>query len=201
MKVIYATKNESKLASMQMMLEETEVDLISLNQLDFEVEEPIEDGDTPLENAKKKALGYYKQIKEPVYSTDSALYFEGVEDQDQPGVLIKRIHGENLSGTDFQKYYMELAKKYGGKITARYKNAICLVLDENTVFEYDGEDISSETFYIVDTPHEYFENGYPLNSLSIHIESGKYYNDLKDYKSKGNIDEGFRKFFNSILDK
>ena len=183
---------------MNNMLEGFSLNITSLNELDFEVVEPVEDGDTPLDNAMKKALGYYNQIKQPVYSTDSALFFEGVEEEDQPGVLIKRIHGEALTGREFQKYYMELASKYGGKIKARYKNAICLVLDENTIYKYDGNDICSEPFYIVDKAHPYFENGFPLNSLSIHIESGKYYNDIKDYKSKGSIDKGFIKFFDSI---
>jgi 8-oxo-dGTP diphosphatase len=162
------------------------------------VEEPKEDGNTPLENAIKKAKGYFDQLNRPVYSTDSALYFEGVSDEDQPGVLIKRIHGENLKGKEFQKYYIDIAKKYGGKIKAYYKYAICLIIDEDNIFQYDGKDIWSEEFYIVDVPHPYFEEGFPLNSLSVHIESGKYYNDIKNYKSKGSMDDGFRKFFSSI---
>ena len=141
---------------------------------------------------------YYSQIKKPVYSTDSALYFEGVDDKDQPGVHIKRIHGNDLKGKEFQKYYMELASKYGGKIKAYYKNAICVVIDEDTIYEYDGIDISSEAFYIVDKPHHYFEEGFPLNSLSVEIETGKYYNDLTDYKAKGDMDRGFVNFFKRI---
>ena len=198
MKLIYATKNKSKARHMHDMLEGTSFDVISLNDLAMDLEEPEESGVTPLENAIIKAKSYYKQIKQPVYSTDSALYFEGVDDKDQPGVFIKRIHGENLVGKDFQKYYMRIAKKYGGRIKAYYKNAICVVIDENTIYQYDGKDISSEDFYIVEKPHPYFEEGFPLNSLSVHIESGEYYNDIKDYRAKGSMDEGFVRFFKSL---
>ncbi len=198
MKLIYATKNKSKLNHMSKMLEGTSFEVIGLNEIEKELIEPIEDGITPLENATKKALGYYNQLKKPVYSTDSALYFENVDDEDQPGVFIKRINGKNLKGKDFQKHYIEIAKKYGGLIKAKYMNAICVVFNENKIRQYSEEDIHSEEFYIVSDPHPYFEEGFPLNSLSVHIETGKYYNDMKDYKAKGSMDEGFRKFFKSI---
>lgn len=198
MKLIYATKNESKLKHMNKMLEGTSFEVIGLNQVEEELVEPIEDGNTPLENATKKALGYYSQLKVPVYSTDSALYFEGVADEDQPGVYIKRLNGQSLKGKNFQKHYMEIAKKYGGKVKAKYKNAICVVFNENTIVQYSEEPIHSEEFYIVSSPHNFFEEGFPLNSLSVHIESGMYYNDMKDYKAKGTMDEGFKQFFKSI---
>jgi len=198
MKLIYATKNSSKIQHMNKMLEESSFKVVGLNDLNIDVEEPVEDGLTPLVNAIKKAKGYFKQLKQPVYSTDSALYFEDVDDVDQPSVFIKRIHGESLSGRDFQNYYMNLAKKYGGKLTAYYKNAICVVIDENTTYTYDGDDICSEKFYIVDKPHTHFEEGFPLNSLSVEIKSGEYYNDKKNYFSEGVMDNGFQKFFKRI---
>lgn len=198
MKLIYATKNNSKIQHMNKMLEGSSFKVVGLNDLNKDVEEPVEDGITPLENAIKKAKGYYNQLKQPVFSTDSALFFEGVDDVDQPGVFIKRIHGENLSGRDFQSYYINLARKYGGKLTAYYKNAICKVIGENTTYTHDGDDICSEKFYIVDKPHFYFEEGFPLNSLSVEIGTGKYYNDKINYKSKGDMDNGFRKFFKRI---
>jgi len=198
MKLIYATKNKSKLKHMNKMLEGTSFEVIGLNQIEKELLEPIEDGMTPLDNATKKALGYYSQLKVPVYSTDSALYFEGVADEDQPGVFIKRFNGQDLKGRKFQEQYIKIAQKYGGKLKAKYINAICVVFDEDNIIQYSEEPIHSEEFYIVSKPHNFFEEGFPLNSLSVHIESGLYYNDMKDYKAKGTMDEGFRQFFKSI---
>lgn len=199
MKLIYGTNNQSKVNHMNNMLENIDINVIGLKDINKDINEPIEDGDTPLENAIIKAKSYYKQLKQPVYSTDSALYFEGVEKEDQPGVLIKRIHNQNLKGRDFTNYYASIAKKYGGKIKAYYKNAICLVMDEKTIHIFDGPSIHSEAFYIVDTPHPHHEEGFPLNALSVEITTGKYYNDLKNYKSKGSMDQGFITFFTSIL--
>ena len=198
MKLIYATKNNAKIQHMKEMLKGTTFKVSGLNEININLKEPLEDGLTPLENAIKKAKGYYKQIKQPVYSTDSALFFEGVDDIDQPGVFIKRINVEALSGRDFQHYYMKIAKKYGGKLTAYYKNAICVVIDENTIYTHDGADICSEKFYIVDKPHSRFDAGFPLDSLSIEIESGNYYYDIKDYTSKGDMNNGFKSFFKRL---
>ena len=63
-------------------------------------------------------------------------------------------------------------------MTARYKNAICLVLDAKHIFEAMEPSMESETFIITDQPHSVLKEGFPLDSLSIDIKSGKYFCDL-----------------------
>jgi len=70
-------------------------------------------------------------------------------------------------------------------------------LEEN---EYMGEDIASDPFLLVAKPHEKRREGFPLDSLSVHIESGKYYYDFDDYFEKySEIDDGFRVFFERTM--
>lgn len=45
----------------------------------MELKEAEENGKDPLSNATQKALTYYEQIKQPVFSCDTGLYFEGVD--------------------------------------------------------------------------------------------------------------------------
>ncbi len=176
------------------------MDIIGLNELPVELVEPEESGNGPLTNARIKAESYYSQIHKPLFSCDSGLYFENVPDSDQPGVHIKRIHGQNLKDKEFIDYYGSLASKYGGRITAYYRNSIYLVINENTVFYYDGEDIQSEKFYIVDKSHSVYKKGFPLDSLSKHIESNKYYYDLDQSKNDNfTFINGFRNFFLNSL--
>jgi 8-oxo-dGTP diphosphatase len=50
------------------------VNIIGINEekdIDFNVKE---DGKEPLENARKKAWYYYKQINKPLFSCDSGLF-------------------------------------------------------------------------------------------------------------------------------
>ncbi len=184
MKLIYGTKNPSKLESMKHRLRGLEIELVGLDTISRDLEEPEEAGNSPLENAKIKALSYFHQLQKPVMSADSGLYFDGVEDIDQPGVFIKRIHGKDLDYSDLVGYYSKLATKYGGKLRAHYKNAICLVIDENNIFSLDGRDLESEPFYIVDKPHSTYKEGFPLDSLSVDIQSNQYYYDLEADEDK-----------------
>lgn len=200
MKLIYGTHNPSKLRSMRNRLESRGIEIVGLEELPTKVTESEESGKDPLENAREKALTYYKQLKQPVFSCDSGLYFDEVTEEDQPGVWIKRIHGQNLSYEGMLHYYSRLAAKYGGKITAHYKNAICLVMSEDEIYEYDGEELHSEKFYLVETPHKIYKEGYPLDTISVEIESGRYYYDIEvNDVENSTVSDGFVRFFERCL--
>lgn len=195
MKLIYGTENISKINSMRNILDEINIEIEGLPKGLTSVEET---GKHILENAQQKALHYYNQLKKPVFSADSGLYFDNVSEADQPGVKIRRIEGKRLSDEEMIDYYSNLSKKYG-VLKARYRNAICLVLDENHVYTYDGDDIASEPFYIIDQPHPIRKEGFPLDSLSVEIESGKYYYDIEHEDSRWHTALGFRNFFERHL--
>ena len=93
-----------------------------------------ETGNNPLENAIIKAKAYYNVLKMPVFSCDTGLYFKESEDSLLPGTHVRRVNGKELTDLQMIEYYSGLAKKHGGKLTASYKNAICLVMDEQSIF-------------------------------------------------------------------
>lgn len=207
-RLLYGTSNPSKLMFMKEIVKELNIEVIGLKDLNLEVDSIDESGNNPLENARIKALAYYEAYKKPVFSCDSGLYIEGIEEYRQPGVHVRRVNGKTLNDEEMIEYYSALAKELGGEMRVKYKNAICLVMDKENIFCYDGEDIGSEEFIIGSKPHKNRDKGFPLNSLSIHIDSGKYYMDIKenDYalnkscKEKSMLqDNGFRKFFKSSI--
>lgn len=58
------------------------------------------------------------------------------------------------------------------------------------------------TFLIVEKPHPVLKPGFPLDSLSIDMKSGKYYYDLKDdEQDQGTTEDGFRVFFRKVMEK
>ena len=82
-------------------------------------------------------------------------------------------------------YYSGLAAKYGD-LTAQYINAICLIIDETHVYESMDESLFGEKFLITSKPHSSIRRpGFPIDSLSKDIASGKYYYDLE----QGNVDK------------
>ena len=97
-------------------------------------------------------------------------------------------------------YYSSLAKQYGG-LTARYKNAVCLVMEDGHIYEAMEPSMESERFLLTSKPHpnQILKKGFPLDSLSIDIKSGKYFYDLpEDELDQLAIEDGFIEFFRQI---
>ena len=202
MKVLYGTTNQAKLDAMRKTVEELGIKLVGLRDMDQSVPAAEETGKNPLENARMKARVYYRAFSMPVFSCDSGLYFDGLKETEQPGTHIRRIGGKELSDEEMIAYYAELAKMHGGRLTGRYRNAICFVVDDNTVFESMDESLATEPFVLVSEPHKKRVAGFPLDSLSIDIETGRYYHDITEKTlSKSCIEQGCRVFFERAIGK
>ena len=86
-----------------------------------------------------------------------------------------------------------------GKITGRYRNAIYFILDEEHHYWSMDMSIATEPFILSSKPHTKRVEGFPLDSLSIDIEAGKYYYDIEVKDVSTSVDEGVRKFFIEAL--
>lgn len=200
MKLLYGTTNKAKIKVMENAVRDLGIELISLNDLDSELPMINENGRTPLENAEIKAKAYYKAFHIPVFSCDSGLYFDGLEDEEQPGLYIRRVNGKELTDEEMIDYYASLAKKYGGELIGRYRNAIHLILDEKTIYSSMDMSIATEPFVLTAIPHTKRVEGFPLDSLSKDIKTGEYYYDLEEREVSTNVEEGLRCFFEQMLD-
>jgi 8-oxo-dGTP diphosphatase len=203
MKLLYGTGNPAKLSAMKSRLQQLGIELIGLNDLGAEgknIPEVVEDGDTPLENARLKALTYYETFQIPVFSCDSGLYFDNVPDEVQPGVHVRNINGKCLSDDEMIDYYSGLVKRYGN-LVARYRNAICFVVDEKHIYEAMEPAMESEKFILTDKPHGTIrKKGFPLDSISLDIKTYQYYYDLpEDRLEQVAVEDGFLEFFKNVL--
>lgn len=197
--LLYGTGNPAKLLGMRTALSSLDVETVGLEDMEKRPPTVSESGNTPLENAREKALTYFEFYGVPVFSLDSGLYFDNVSDNEQPGVHVRNVAGKRLSDNEMIAYYCGLARKYGGKLTARYKNAICLVMSETEIYQSMDESLWGAPFYIVDKPHERpHQEGFPLDRISVDISSGKYCYDLPK-AVETEMYKGFREFFEKIL--
>lgn len=201
MRLLYATQNCAKLHHMQDMLRGSKIEIVGLNDPGIAPLQVAETGNESLQNARIKAHAYYHILRTPVFACDSALEIKGLAPRKQPGVNVRRVNGKTLDDGQMLEHYAALAKRFGGQVQARYKNAICLVYAADRVYEYDGEDIGGESFYLVSTPHQTRISGFPLDSLSVELASGQYYFDLPvvtgdNSRSKQAL--GFTRFFEEI---
>lgn len=206
MKLIYGTGNPAKLKTMKEMLRGMPLELGGLKEAaaaaGAQLPEVDESGKEPLENARIKAMAYYRALGKPVFSCDSGLYIDGLPQEEQPGVHVRRVNGRVLTDEEMILHYADLAKAHGGAVAARYRNAICLVWDESHIIEYDGDELSSSAFLLVDKPHPNRDAGFPLDSISVEMGTGNYYMDMQDEHNsvfEEEISAAFRRFFANSL--
>lgn len=201
-RILYGTGNPAKLAAMQRRLVSLKIEVVGLKEIrdrGYVIPDIAEDGQTPLENAVKKALGYYDAFGMPVFSCDSGLYIDNIPEDKQPGVHVRTINGRYLNDDEMLAHYSALAVQYG-ELTARYRNAICLVLDKEHVYKAMEESMASKPFIITSKPHSMRKPGFPLDSLSINIKTGKYYYDLAaEELDVVAVEDGFLEFFRKIF--
>jgi len=196
--IVYGTGNPAKLSSMRETLAPIGIHVVGLSETGIRIPDVDESGDSPLENARIKALAYYNVLKRPVFACDSGLYIDGLAEGEQPGVHVRVICGKRLNDQEMIDHYAGIAERLGGKALARYKNGICLIVGDGEVYEHFGDDISGEAFYLVSAPHPKRVEGYPLDSLSVHLGSGEYYYDRDGRSADTSMVSwraGFRAFF------
>lgn len=189
MEVLFATTNPAKVRMYADKLAEKGVKLYTLKDLNIE-DSVEENGKNSMENAIIKAEGYYKFANMPTIGMDNSLFIEEIEDEDQPGTHVRRIHGKRLSDKEMIDYYTGLVKKYGKNLKAKWVYGMAI---------YNGQDVKTFTwskgdFYFVEKPSSILNEGYPLDSISVMPDSGKYFVDLTreekdEYKNKDAKDE------------
>lgn len=197
MKLLYGTTNQGKLQAARKWMPDLDIELIGLHDMEQPIPEVDESGKTPLENARLKAEAYYKAFGVPVFSCDSGLYFDGLPEELQPGLHIRRVGGKELTDDEMITYYSGLAARYA-PLRAFYKNAVCFILNGEKRYESMDESLWGNWFGIVSTPHKTRVPGFPLDSLSIHLKTGKYYHDLAGWEDT-KVDRGFRQFFQKVM--
>ena len=199
MKILYGTTNKAKLDLMRRAVLPLGIEIIGLDDLGREIPDVDEIGSTPLENAEIKARAYFEAFRIPVFSCDSGLYFDGVSDEEQPGIYVRRVGGRELNDEEMTSHYGALSARHGGNLIGRYRNAIYLIINEWEHHCSMDISISTEPFILADKPHEKSVVGFPLDRLSKDIKSGEYYYDMKQPTLTTGTEAGLRDFFATAL--
>lgn len=181
MKVLFATTNPAKVGKYKKALEEKGIELITINDLDFELDIE-ESGKNAIENAYIKAKAYYDATKMPTIGMDNCLFIEGIPEEKQPGTHVRRVNGKELTDDEMIEYYTNLVKQYGNKLIAKWVYGI-VIYNENGTKEYSW---SKSDFYLVDKSCEKRNPGYPLDSISVMPENNKYWLELTEKEKLNN---------------
>ena len=189
-KVLFATKNKSKVNRFREKLLENDIELISLSDINLDID-VNENGKTAIENALIKARTYFKETHIPTMGMDDNLYLEGVPEGKQPGLFVRRVNGKTLTDEEMIKHYISLVNEYGkdGKLECKYIYGLAIINSNGKENTYTW---SKDNFYMVNTPSNTINEGYPLNSISKYKGLDKYFTDITlEDKKKIKVDESF----------
>ena len=180
--IIFATSNESKAKRFSKGLKEHGIEVLSLKDIDMKLDVE-EDGTTAIENALIKARECYRLTKKPCMGMDDTLYMEGVPEDRQPGLFVRRVNGKSLTDEEAIDYYTNLVKEYGkdGKINCKWVYGLAVINEKGEEATYSW---SKDDFYMVDNPSDKINTGYPLNSISKYKKLDKYFTDVTDEDMK-----------------
>ena len=189
--IVMATTNDNKVKRIKALLKDLEYNIVSLKEInENDIEEPNETANTPGDTAIEKALHYAKYLPNNtiVLTQDDTIIFDGIHEEDNPGVHIKepviKKYGKFTDELAAQ-YYKELADKYGGIIPMKFRYGHAVAIKENngrTVKKVLG----AESFLEVRLVNKIYKlekvPGYFLAALMEANIDGKWipYNDLND---------------------
>lgn len=180
--IIFATSNATKSKRFSKGLKELGIEVLSLKDIDVKLDIE-EDGSTAIENALLKARACYKKTKKPCMGMDDTLYMEGVPEDMQPGLFVRRVNGKNLTDEEMIEHYTNLVKKYGinGRINCKWICGLAVINEngEETTYSWFKDD-----FYMTSSRSDKNNPGYPLNSISKYKKLDKYFTEvtLEDMK-------------------
>lgn len=177
-KLLFATSNQSKINRFKKGLLENGIELLSLKDLSLNIDIE-ENGKTAIENALIKARAYYNETHMSVMGMDDNLYLEGVSEDKQPGLFVRRVDGKTLTDEEMIKHYTNLVKQYGvnGKLNCKWVYGLAVINEKGEESTYTW---SKGNFYMVDEPSNIINPGYPLNSISKYKNLDKYFTEITE---------------------
>ena len=136
----------------------------------------IEDGKTPEENAIKKATQYYEATKLPTIAEDSGLYLDEFNDNEQPGLFVRRIDGrEDATDEEILNWYIHKLEAHGGKSLASYHTGVCYI---NSKGEIHSKTIEETKFLMTSEKNDLpVIKGGVLDCISYDLTHKKYFNE------------------------
>ncbi len=183
--VVFATGNPTKAKRFSEGLKKYEIEVLSLKDINLSIDVE-ENGKNAIENALIKARECFRLTRKPSMGMDDNLFLEGVPEDKQPGMFVRRVNGKTLNDDEMIEHYTNLVKEYGknGRINCKWIYGLAVINqngDENTyTWEKSG-------FYMVDTPSEIINPGYPLNSISKYDSNNKYFTETSKEESASQV--------------
>lgn len=173
MRVLIATTNQGKVQIYKQAFDELGIEVCSLRDVDVDID-VVEDGATEVENAVIKAKAYHEATGLPVLANDSGLVIDKFAPEDQPGLLVRRYHGRELTDEELLQVYIDKLNAVGGESSAHYNVGLAIIDADGVLHTREFQ----PKRHFISTPSSTIVKGIPLSSLCYDEVSGKYLSEM-----------------------
>lgn len=173
MKVLIATTNLGKVQIYKQAFDDLGIEVCSLRDIDLNVDVE-ENGATEIENAIIKAKAYHKLTGLPVLANDSGLVIDKFSADNQPGLLVRRYKGQELTDEQMLNVYIEKLNEVGGESSGHYNVGLAIIDEKGVLHTREFK----PKRYFINKPSSTLNKGVPLSSLAYDFESKKYLSEM-----------------------
>ena len=173
MKVLIATTNLGKIMIYKQAFDELGIEVCSLKDLNVNIEVE-ENGSSVVENAIIKAKAYHEATGMPVLANDSGLVIDKFKPEDQPGLLVRRCNGKELTDEQLLNLYIQKLNEVGGESTAHYDVGLAIIDQKGNLHTR----VFAPKRHFINKPSKVVVKGIPLSSLCYDEKTGKYMSEM-----------------------
>ena len=172
-KLLIASTNQGKINIYKQVCDE--LNILTTSLAEIKVNTVVEEtGKNEIENAILKAKAFNNETGLPVLSNDSGLVIDKFKPEDQPGVMVRRFGGHELTDEQMIDIYVQKLNEVGGESTGHYNVALAIIDKKGNlkVGEFKPKR------YFINKPSKVVNKGVPLSSLSFDTVTGKYMSEM-----------------------
>ena len=137
-RLVFATGNSGKVKEVIDFINLSSINLVSLTELEnYPFPDAVEDGNSFLENAQKKARHYFHLINEPIIADDSGLVVNALNGE--PGIFSARYAGPNATDEQNNIFLLDKLKSANTMDWEAYFIAVIVYKDQYQEVVFEGK--------------------------------------------------------------
>ena len=200
-RLLIGTNNPAKQRFFQEnCLKNADIELLTPGDIGCHLDIP-ETAGSASEIALQKAKAWHEATGLPVVAQDSGMLLLDLPEEhpDQPGVMVRRVAGRELTDDEMAEWYRRLACKHGGMLRFAWVWAWCFYMSEDAYVMKSPSraDLEHNALYLVDEECHTKHEGWPIDSITRISPDGKYLSELA--YDELNWEEDSKAFFPEFL--
>lgn len=192
--ILMATGNPHRIDYFSRKLAERDIQLLAPADLGLSAEAE-ETGISPVDNALLKVISLLKAAADrnlealPVFAMDEGLYLDGVPEELQPGLNVRRLNGHRLNDEEMIDHYLSLVHQYGdsGQLTGYFLKGICVCVPGAVEARFFTFEMKAHRVFTSGRSEKITE-GYPLASIQRIPLFDKFKSELTEEEERQIVD-------------